>query len=69
MDAVDALINYGKNIDIEAKTNIQRTPLHVACSHGNLLSCKALVNFGANMHVTDEDGDTPLHYLAYRGFN
>ena len=21
------------------------------------------------MHVPDEDGDTPLHYLAYRGFN
>jgi len=37
--AVDALIQNGKNIDIEAKTNIQRTPLHVACSHGHLLSC------------------------------
>ncbi|KAL4868028.1 hypothetical protein BDV12DRAFT_197592 [Aspergillus spectabilis] len=37
----------------------QRTPLHVAASHGNVVAVSALLNAGATRDVPDEEGRTP----------
>ena len=37
-----------KNIDVNVRTNINDTPLHVACGHGSLKCADALVECGAD---------------------
>lgn len=37
------------------------TPLHYACRMGNFEMVKLLVEFGADIHASDEFGNTPLH--------
>lgn len=42
----------------------QLTPLHAAALRNDLKSAVMLVAFGANLDVTDKDGNTPLHYAV-----
>jgi acetoin utilization deacetylase AcuC-like enzyme/ankyrin repeat protein len=54
-----------KGIEVDAKTNYGRTPLHVACSRGNWPVARLLLEAGANPKETDARGFTPGG-LAYK---
>ncbi|OZJ03373.1 hypothetical protein BZG36_04490 [Bifiguratus adelaidae] len=45
------------------------TALHLACFRGNLEMVYVLIGeYQANTHVSDKNGETPLHYAARKGF-
>ena len=54
--------------DVNEKDQHQRTPLLKAARHntGNEI-LQLLLNSGAKPEVSDEQGNTPLHYAAMRG--
>jgi ankyrin repeat protein len=43
------------------------TPLHIFATRGDLESCKYLVEAGANVNASGEDGYTPLHEAVAQG--
>ncbi|XP_014247997.1 E3 ubiquitin-protein ligase MIB1 [Cimex lectularius] len=54
------LIHYGKaDIDIQ-NLNLQ-TALHLAVERQHAQAVRLLVREGANLNITDKDGDTPMH--------
>ncbi|XP_021361486.1 E3 ubiquitin-protein ligase MIB2-like, partial [Mizuhopecten yessoensis] len=62
------LILKGKaTIDIKNQENL--TPLHLAAHQGYLETVQVLLQNGASVTVTDQDGDTPLHValMGHRG--
>lgn len=57
---VQALLLGGANVDARAKDG--RTPLHLACEHGQMEAAAALIGLGgADLTVRDSSGATPLH--------
>ncbi|XP_067114556.1 NF-kappa-B inhibitor-like protein 1 [Osmerus mordax] len=44
----------------------ERTPLHIACSHGDDAILRLLLKHGADVFQKDRKGDTPLHIAANR---
>lgn len=42
-----------------------RTILHMACHEGYINLVTALIDFGADMAIQDDEGDTPLHYATF----
>ncbi|XP_048884177.1 ankyrin repeat domain-containing protein SOWAHA [Brienomyrus brachyistius] len=54
----------GMEVDINAKTHGGYTPLHVAAIHDRRATMAMLVQeFGANVHLRDNSGKKPYHYL------
>lgn len=56
------LINKGANVD--AKTRIEHTPLHLACRYGHYNIALALLVKGAQVDSRDNERNTPLHKAA-----
>lgn len=52
-------LNY---IDIEGQT-----PLHRGCTNGNLDIVKLLINYGADLNLTNRFGWYPIHIASYFG--
>ncbi|WP_265027948.1 ankyrin repeat domain-containing protein [Wolbachia endosymbiont (group A) of Calamotropha paludella] len=50
-----------RNADIEARTNIGETPLHIANAYGQLKIIELLIDKRANIEAKTNDGLTPLH--------
>ena len=65
IDEVKRLIAQGTAID--AKNNVNRTPLNLACFNGYLDLVKLLVAEGADINVKDVRGQTPFWIAAGRG--
>ena len=61
---LEVLLEYGCSVD--AKNEMDETPLHWACSAGNFISVLVLVNCGASI-FSDHKGDTPLHWAIESG--
>ncbi|WP_341814104.1 ankyrin repeat domain-containing protein [Wolbachia endosymbiont (group A) of Nomada flava] len=59
LDISRAILN--RNADIEARTNIGETPLHIANAYGQLKIIELLVDKGASLEAKTNDGLTPLH--------
>ncbi|WP_264707649.1 ankyrin repeat domain-containing protein [Wolbachia endosymbiont (group A) of Acrocera orbiculus] len=59
LDISGAILN--RNADIEARTNIGETPLHIANAYGQLKIIELLVDKGASLEAKTNDGLTPLH--------
>ena len=57
-DNADAI--YISKADINAKTPLGNTALHIAASGGCLNAVKALLDKGAEIDCHDKDGLTPL---------
>ena len=64
-DVVQALVDAGA--DIEAKNDMGRSPLLVACENGNISKVKMLVKAGAEVSTTDNQGNTCLILAARFG--
>lgn len=56
--------NPGINIDASE----DKQPLMDALLYGNILTAKELINKKVGLHEVNEDGETPLHLAALRGF-
>lgn len=52
-----------RGADIQARDNLQRTPLHCAAQHSAPAAC-VLIKKGADVRAVDRDGCTPLHFAA-----
>lgn len=48
--------------DVNSKSKLGLTPLHIACCHNNIEMVKLLVEKGADVNARDNDGDMPIDY-------
>ncbi|MHC4661446.1 MAG: ankyrin repeat domain-containing protein [Planctomycetota bacterium] len=55
--------SLNKWTDINIKAGSGQTALHAAAANGHLEMVEYLIENGADVNITDEDGDTPLHYM------
>ncbi|KAI8326060.1 ankyrin repeat protein, partial [Martensiomyces pterosporus] len=62
VDAILQMIRSGTSVDI--RDSVGRTPLHVACSCGNVAGARLLIHMGADVNATDNVGNTPLTIAA-----
>ena len=56
----------GTRIDINRKDAVGRTPLHIAAEKGYLDVAMFLIEMGANVNVTDANGNTPLIFIIHK---
>jgi ankyrin repeat protein len=56
---LDPLVIHGA--DVNAASNSEETPLHIAAKFGSMALAEALVTFGAVVDTEDNSGNTPLH--------
>ncbi|WP_264338859.1 ankyrin repeat domain-containing protein [Wolbachia endosymbiont (group A) of Cheilosia soror] len=59
LDTSRAILNL--NANIEAKTNVGETPLHIANAYGQLKIIELFIDKRANIEAKTNDGLTPLH--------
>ena len=65
VSVVDILIKAGASID--CVDNKGCTPLIVACQYGKTMLAGYLLGRGARIHMVDKDGDSALHWAAFKG--
>ena len=65
----EILITRTQAINIDARTSIQRTPLHLATLHNHFSVVKLLVHNGADINLTDIENNTVLHYASMQGYS
>ncbi|OMJ81432.1 hypothetical protein SteCoe_18108 [Stentor coeruleus] len=64
-----ALIQAPNGADVNSRTSIQRTPLHLATLHNHLHIVKLLVENGADINLKDNENNTALHYASMQGYS
>ena len=52
--------------DINARTTVRLTSLHIAAHEGHIKVVERLVGFGADLNITTDEGNTPLHIALGR---
>ncbi len=60
---LDLLLANEKKIDFDERNNAGMTALHVALKESNVEAARFLLSKGANPHIADENGVTPLQLL------
>ncbi|XP_038112622.1 uncharacterized protein LOC6032102 [Culex quinquefasciatus] len=65
LDTLDVL--FESRIDVNIRDHKKATPLHYACSSGNLRIVEQLLDRGAKVRTVDGNGYTGLHIAAYEG--
>ncbi len=55
-------------VPVDATDHKGLTPLMMACMFGRSLMAAYLLGRGAQAHLTDMNGDSALHWAAYKGF-
>ena len=63
----ETLLDYGESIEINAKNQDGRSPLHLACLNGFKDIAQLLVRSGGLVNFPDEEGNTPVHLAAVSG--
>jgi len=66
-DMIDFLADHG--VPVDQKTIGDRTPLHNACSQGNIDGAKALVARGADVNASTDNNGTPLYMAVAGGYS
>ena len=51
--------------DVDAKTDYQNTPLHIAAYHGHPEVAEVLLKHGARKDLKNDDNQTPLQVAEY----
>lgn len=51
----------------DAMDRKKRTPLHIACEHGDIDCVRILLKYGADTESKDRSAETPLHKAARQG--
>ena len=64
MNDVERMKYFLHKGNLNERTNNGSTALHLAITDGNAESAKLLLNRGANICITDNDGYTALHFAA-----
>ncbi|EDS28132.1 ion channel nompc [Culex quinquefasciatus] len=65
LDTLDVL--FASRIDVNIRDHKKATPLHYACSSGNIRIVEQLLDRGAKVGAVDGNGYTGLHIAAYEG--
>lgn len=63
-DVVDVLVR-DSDIDVNARTQIGMTVLHLVCMNGDLDICRILLRHGADITAKTADFSTPLHTAIF----
>ncbi|MHC9062457.1 ankyrin repeat domain-containing protein [Nitrospira sp. CMX1] len=63
--AIKNLLADTCRVDVNARTDHGSTPLHYATKHVDIIPI--LLSAGADLHATDQDGDSPLNWAAESG--
>ena len=61
-EILETMINHGADVNVPNMGG--RTPLMLACKKENIRTINVLLNAGANPHISDDSGDTCLHYAV-----
>uniref|UniRef100_A0ABD2X5M5 Uncharacterized protein n=1 Tax=Trichogramma kaykai TaxID=54128 RepID=A0ABD2X5M5_9HYME len=61
--------NMQLKVQVDARTNLGNTPLHMALTTGNTKMIEALLRRGADINLTDKDGSISLHIICIREYN
>ena len=64
-ETVHFLLEQGACVD--ARDKQQCTPLLVAAQYGEIMIAHLLLRHGADAQAADENGDTAMHWVAYKG--
>jgi ankyrin repeat protein len=67
IEIAELLLSCGHLIDIEARTDMRRTPLHWASNFGHIEVIELLLEAGADTNALDDDGNSALHLAAQNG--
>jgi len=59
---------HDHNAVIDILTLRKQTPLHLAASAGQLEVCRLLLDLGANIDATDDQGQKPIHIASQNNF-
>ena len=54
-------------LDVNTRSHHGKTPLHMVAATGNDEIALVLLHHGANVHLKDTGGSTPLHIACYQG--
>ena len=65
LDNLKVMLESGL-VDLEAKSNIGRTPLHYAARNNFLAVAKLLISSGAEVNADNNSGWTPLHSADFQ---
>ena len=66
-DICKILLSLSKNVDINSKTSIGRTALHLSCIHNHLKIVLLLISNGCDIDAQDDENNLPIHYAASLG--
>lgn len=66
-DICVVLLYHGEMTNINSKTSLFRTPLHLACIKGHTDIVGFFIREQADLNSTDIELNTPLHYAAHYG--
>lgn len=66
-DICVVLLYHGEVTNINSRTSLLRTPLHLACIKGHKDIVEFLIREQADLNCTDIELNTPLHYAAQYG--
>ena len=67
IDAVKYHLAAGVDVNVKTRDILGTTPLHEAVRKNRKEIVELLIAEGANVNAKNDDGETPLHYVAFVG--
>lgn len=64
----EVLLEFGDHTDVDARTSMNRTPLHLAALHNHLEVVQVLILHKADINAVDAEYNTAIHYASMQGY-